>query len=321
MTSIASRTERAPSTDLVRDVQEGLSRPQKELPPKYFYDRRGSELFDAITRLPEYYLTRTERALLGTYASRIVGEPSAAALVELGAGSAEKTRILLDAMGDDAYYVPVDVSAEFLEETASRLRTEYGTLTVEPVIGDIGEPLALPDELPSPALFAFLGSTIGNFDLPEAARVLRGVRDAMRAEDRFVLGADLRKNVATIEAAYNDAAGVTAAFNRNVLRVINRELGADFDVRAFVHHAIYRRALHRIEMHLVSTRAQRVTIPGVGRYQFERGETIRTEISCKYDRATVLAMLDEAGLQLTEWLTDTDASYALVVAERGELPG
>jgi L-histidine N-alpha-methyltransferase len=273
MTSIAGRPDALLHTEMVRDVACGLSRPQKEVPPKYFYDRRGSELFDEITRLPEYYLTRTERALLDCWSTALMATLRPRALVELGAGSADKTRRLLDAMvdvGSGEVYVPIDVSAEFLDDSAARLRDEYPTLGIEPLVGDIADPLDLDAALPRPALIAFLGSTIGNFD-PAAARSLLGhVATAMRRGDRFLLGADLRKNPAIIERAYNDSQGVTAEFNVNVLRVLNRDLGANFDLSRFEHRAVYDRGLHRIEMHLVSTDDQTVTIPGVARSPFRK---------------------------------------------------
>jgi L-histidine Nalpha-methyltransferase len=318
MTSIAGRSDTSLRSELLRDVAWGLSRAQKELPPKYFYDRRGSELFDEITRLPEYYLTRTERALLDCWSAPLMAALRPRALVELGAGSADKTRELLDAMVDaerGEVYVPIDVSAEFLDDAAARLREEYPTLGVEPVVGDIADPLDLAPELPHPMIIAFLGSTIGNFDVPEARSLLENVARAMRPGDRLLLGADLRKNPAIIEAAYNDAQGVTAEFNLNVLRVLNRELGASFDLAKFEHRAFYHRALHRIEMHLVSTDDQRVSIPGVGEVAFAGGESIRTEISCKYDRASLDRMLGDAGMVIERWITDAAHTYVLVVAD------
>ena len=327
MTSIANRPDaaiQAAHDGLLRDVAWGLSRPQKELSPKYFYDRRGSELFDEITRLPEYYLTRTERALLDCWSTPLMAALRPAALVELGAGSADKTRLLLDAMvygGSGEVYVPIDVSAEFLDDSAARLRDEYPTLGIEPLVGDITEPLDLAADLPRPALIAFLGSTIGNFDPQGARELLRHVSGAMRSEDSFLLGADLRKNPAIIEAAYNDARGVTAEFNLNVLRVLNRELGADFDLERFEHRAFYDRTLHRIEMHLVSTDDQLAHIPGVGTVSFAGGESIRTEISCKYDRATLGAILGDAGMGIDRWITDAAQTYALIVASRRESEG
>jgi L-histidine N-alpha-methyltransferase len=317
MTSIAGRSDASLQGELLHDVAWGLSRPQKELPPKYFYDRRGSELFDEITRLPEYYLTRTERALLDCWSTPLMVALRPRALVELGAGSADKTRRLLDAMvyaGSGEVYVPIDVSAEFLDDAAARLREEYPTLGIEPVVGDIADPLDLDPALPRPAIIGFLGSTIGNFDAFGARALLENVACAMRPGDRFLLGADLRKTPAVIEAAYNDAQGITAEFNLNVLRVVNRDLGADFDLTKFEHRAFYDRALHRIEMHLVSTDDQRVTIPGVGTVAFAGGESIRTEISCKYDFVTLGRMLAAAGMEIERWITDSAQTYALVLA-------
>jgi L-histidine N-alpha-methyltransferase len=247
-----------------------------------------------------------------------------AALVELGAGSADKTRLLLDAMvygGSGEVYVPIDVSAEFLDDAAGRLRDEYPTLGIEPLVGDIADPLELGSDLPQPALLAFLGSTIGNFDPDGARDLLRNVSAAMRPGDRFLLGADLRKNPSIIEAAYNDAQGVTAEFNLNVLRVLNRDLGADFDVARFEHRAFYDRTLHRIEMHLVSTEDQIAHIPGVGSVSFAGGESIRTEISCKYDRPTLGGMLADAGLGIDRWITDAAQTYALIVASLTQRDG
>ena len=317
MTSTASPPEAGSHSELLRDVAWGLSRPQKELPPKYFYDRRGSELFDEITRLPEYYLTRAERALLDCWSGPLMAALRPAALVELGAGSADKTRFLLDAMvyaGSGALYVPIDVSAEFLDDTAARLRDEYPTLGIEPLVGDIAAPLGFGSALPAPAIIAFLGSTIGNFDPAGASRLLRNVADVMRPGDRFLLGADLRKDPRLIERAYNDSQGVTAEFNLNVLRVLNRELGADFDLSRFEHRAFYDRALHRIEMHLVSTDDQVVRIPSVGNVRFAGGESIRTEISGKYDRESIARLLSAANMRADRWITDAASTYALVVA-------
>jgi L-histidine N-alpha-methyltransferase len=299
------------------EIREGLGRAQKELPPKYFYDERGSELFEEITRLPEYYLTRTERALLQRWMPEWIGRLRPRSLVELGAGSAEKTRIVLDAIRDavgGAAYVPVDVSAEFLEATALRLSAEYPTLDVVPVVADMTAGFALPPDLPSPTLHAFLGSTIGNFSPGEAVALLGRVRARMRPGDTFLMGVDLRKDPRVIEAAYNDAAGVTAEFNRNMLRVVNALAGADFDPAAYDHLAFYNTADHRVEMHLVARAPQAVTIPGAGEFTVDAGETIRTEISCKHDRASVTEMLAAAGMRLAEWETDEDGLYAILLA-------
>jgi len=305
-----------PQSPLLDEVREGLSRPQKELSPTLFYDRRGSELFEKITRLPEYYLTRTERAMLASRMPSVIARLGPRTLVELGAGSAAKTRLLLDAMranGEAATYVPVDVSAEFLRETASALGAELPGLRVVPVVADISVGLGLPRAMPRPVLFAFLGSTIGNFEEDAAIALLRRVREAMCPGDHFLLGVDLRKDVHVIEAAYNDAAGVTAEFNRNVLRVLNRELGADFDERDFAHRAIYNREAHRIEMHLVARRALDAHIPRIGTVPFRAGESIRTEISCKYDRASVRRLFHDAGLSLDEWIANEEPAYALAI--------
>ncbi|HEY7482503.1 MAG TPA: L-histidine N(alpha)-methyltransferase [Gemmatimonadales bacterium] len=301
---------------MLAEVAQGLSSPQKELSPKYFYDQRGSELFEEITRLEEYYPTRTERALLEAWMPSLIRRLGSRSLVELGAGSAEKSRVILDAMrgaGTAELYVPIDVSATFLSHTAARLRREYPRLLVEPAIADISEELNLPRRVPRPALYAFLGSTIGNFYPPAAIRLLGRVRAAMEPGDRFLMGVDLRKDVARIEAAYNDAAGVTAEFNRNMLKVLNHELGSDFEPAAFDHLAFYEPVAHRIEMHLVSREPQLVTVPGVGTIHFEAGESLRTEISCKHDRESVAQLFEAAGLEIQAWRSDPDALFALVV--------
>ena len=307
---------RVQNPQMLAEVAAGLSAPQKELSPKYFYDHRGSELFEEITRLPEYYQTRTERALLESWMPSLVRSLGTRSLVELGAGSAEKSRVILDAMratGLAELYVPIDVSATFLSHTAARLRREYPGLLVEPAIADISEELNLPRWMPRPAMYAFLGGTIGNFYPPEAIRLLGRVRAAMQPGDRFLMGVDLRKDVARIEAAYNDAQGVTAAFNRNMLRVLNHELGADFEPMAFEHRAFYEPETHRIEMHLVSTRSQEVNIPGIDPVRFAAGESLRTEISCKHDRGSVGGLFAVAGLRIESWQTDPEALFALVV--------
>ncbi len=301
---------------MLAEVATGLSAPQKELSPKYFYDQRGSELFEAITRLPEYYPTRTERALLQGWMPELMAQLGMRTLIELGAGNAEKSRIILDAMratGLAELYVPIDVSATFLSQTAAQLRREYPGLTVEPAIADIAEELNLPRRMPRPALFAFLGSTIGNFYPPAAIRLLRRVRAAMEPSDRFLMGVDLRKDIGRIEAAYNDSQGITAEFNRNMLLVLNHELGANFDPAAFEHRAFYDRVAHRIEMHLVSMRDQTVTIPELEPVRFAAGESIRTEISTKYDRESVASLFAAAGLRIEAWPTDPATPFGLVI--------
>ncbi|MDQ6830672.1 MAG: L-histidine N(alpha)-methyltransferase [Gemmatimonadota bacterium] len=301
---------------LVDDVRRGLALPQKELSPKYFYDQRGSELFEEITKLPEYYLSRTERRLLERWMPELLRRLRSATLLELGAGAAAKTRLILDAMraaGSAELYVPVDVSEQFLHDASAGLRADYEGLTVWPLVADISGPLAFPLRMPRPVLFAFLGSTMGNFEESAAIALLSRVRGTMAPDDRLLLGADLRKDVAVIERAYNDARGVTAEFNRNVLEVLNRELHADFVASRFAHRAFYNTTLHRIEMHLDSIGDQRVPVPSVGTITFRDGESIRTEISCKYDRDTVARLFAAAGLVIEEWVEDEEHPYALVL--------
>jgi L-histidine N-alpha-methyltransferase len=212
-------------------------------------------------------------------------------------------------------YVPIDVSAEFLEATAVALRAEYPELRVERVIGDMTASLELPPRLREPVLIALLGSTIGNFDTAAAIALLRRVRAAMHEEDRFLLGADLRKDVGVLVRAYDDSRGVTAAFNRNILHVLNAELGADFVPSCFAHRAVYDPVEHRIEMHLVSRRRQDVHVPDMPLVSLNAGETIRTEISCKYDRASIDAMCAASGFRVDRWLTDSEARFALTLLE------
>jgi L-histidine N-alpha-methyltransferase len=303
---------------MLADVRDGLSRTPRELPSKYFYDERGSNLFEEITRLPEYYLTRAEREILLARASEIVRLTKPCALIELGAGSAAKTRILLAAMQaqmGNVTYVPVDVSDDFLEQTRDALERENPTLHVVPVVADISASFDLPELTNEPRLFVFLGSTIGNFDWLGAVALLCRVRAQMRPGDRFLLGTDLRKGSATLEAAYNDSAGVTAEFNRNVLRVLNAELGADFVPERFVHHALYDEEHHRIEMHLHSAGDQIVHVPGLAPIEFQDGEGIRTELSHKYDRDSVDVLADAARLRVTDWFSDSASRFALSILE------
>lgn len=308
---------------MLAEVRVGLLAAQKTLSPKFFYDALGSELFERITELPEYYLTRAERALLLRLAPEWVHQLAPRTLVELGAGSARKTRILLDEMcaaGRAERYLPVDVSAEFLAESARQIGAEYPRLTVVPVVADLSAELDLPEPLPSPVLHAFLGSTLGNFEPDAAVRLLSQLRRRMAPADRLLLGLDLRKDHAEIERAYNDTAGVTAEFNRNALRVLNFELGADFRPERFRHHAFYDAAEHRIEMHLVSEVAQQVRVPGVGVVAFAAGESLRTELSHKYERGQVERLLAAAGLRVERWETER-SRYALLLAAPGAEAG
>lgn len=308
----------------------GLARMQKTVSSRYFYDERGSELFERITRLPEYYLTRAERGLLTRIVPELVEEVQPRALVELGAGSARKTRILLDAMtarGRRAVYVPVDVSEDFLLDTASRLREEYSTLEVRPEVADMERDLRLGARPPAPCIHALLGSTIGNFTREESVRMIAGLSAGMRDGDVFLLGADLRpgpgKSLESLEAAYNDSAGVTAEFNRNLLWVLNARLGTDFDPSRFRHRASYNVDQARIEMHLEALVAHAVALPGGPVISFREGETLRTEISCKYDRAAVCSLLEQAGLKLVRWWSDPKGRFALAlgaVTSKGSSP-
>ena len=313
--------ERHGDPAMIADVRAGLvDRPhgsQRELPPKYFYDLRGSQLFEEITHLSEYYLTRTERQLLGSRMPTWMAVLRPGALVELGAGNADKTRAILDAMRaarSDVLYVPVDVSAAFLDETAASLRREYPDLRVEPVVADFAAGLRLPRTLPHPTLYAFLGSTIGNLDDAEAVTLLSRLQEGMASGDRLLLGADLVKDIGVIEAAYNDSKGVTAEFNRNMLRVLNHELGADFDPSAFTHRAFFSARAGRIEMHLVAVTDQTVNIPGIGRLTVPAGESIRTEVSNKYTPRRLKRILGLAGLRAETWETDDAGGYALLLA-------
>lgn len=306
--------------DELAELARGLASTPKTVSSRYFYDERGSELFEEITRLPEYYLTRAERRILTRVAPALIEEVRPRALVELGAGSARKTRILLDAMraqGRAAAYVPVDVSEDFLLETASRLREEYPMLEVRPEVADMERRLQLTVRPPAPCIHALLGSTIGNFTHDEAVRMIAGVRAWMRDGDVFLLGADLRpgrgKSLESLEAAYNDAAGVTAEFNRNLLRVLNARFGTDFDPSRFRHRASYSVAKARIEMHLEALSAHAVALPGGPVVSFQDGETLRTEISCKYDRAAVCSLLRQAGLKMARWWTDERGRFALAL--------
>lgn len=310
--------EKDPFENLAEDVLRGLTKSPKELLPKYFYDARGAQLFDEICELPEYYQTRTERALLDQIAGGVVASCRNGSLVEFGSGSSRKTRILLDAMarmGLLDLYVPIDISEEQLRQTATALVRDYPGLRVHGVIGDFEEPVEIPRE-GGPRLVIFLGSTIGNLTPEEAARFLQNVARLLTPDDRFLLGTDLVKDVSLLERAYNDAAGVTAAFNRNILSVMNENLEANFDPSRFDHLAFYNTAESRIEIHLVARESHRVSVAAIDlTVEFSEGETIRTEMSYKYTRTMVEAMLAQAGLRLVRWDTDRDNLFALSLSE------
>jgi L-histidine Nalpha-methyltransferase len=306
---------------LANDVLDGLTRPFKELPPKHFYDARGSELFERICELPEYYPTRTEREILEQRAGEIIEHTGAGELVELGSGSAEKARILLDAMsraGTLHRYVPLDVSESALADAARQLVAEYDGLRVDGVIGDFERHLdSVPQASSGPRIIALLGGTIGNFPPGTRRRLLQEIGKLLGPDDRLLLGTDLVKDPAVIEAAYDDSEGITAEFNRNVLHVINRELDADFSPEAFEHVAFFDRKHEWIEMRLRALRAQSVLIVDLGLHvEFAAGEELRTEISAKFTRSRLEGDLRAAGLALERWYTDPEELFALSLAVR-----
>ncbi len=296
------------------DVLAGLTATPRTLPPRWFYDERGSELFDEITRLPEYYPTRTERALLTAHSGDIAASSGADTLVELGSGTSEKTRLLLSALADAGTlrrFVPVDVDPSVLRLAGAAITGEHPDVVVDAVVADFTTHL---DQLPTGGrrLVAFLGSTIGNLEPGPRAAFLRALAGTLAPGDSFLLGTDLVKDADRLVRAYDDGAGVTAAFNRNVLAVVNRELKADFDLSAFDHRAVWDPEREWIEMRLRSTREQVVRIAALDLdVPFADGEELRTEVSAKFRRAGVEAELAAAGLQLTHWWADADGDFAL----------
>jgi L-histidine Nalpha-methyltransferase len=304
---------------LAEDVRRGLGRRRKSIPPKHFYDEEGSRLFDRICELPEYYLTRSEEQLLERSAQEILDVARPTDLIELGSGAARKTRLLFDAaesLGLAPRYHPFDVCEPMLRASTEALLELYPWLEVHALVADYERHLhLLPDG--DRRLVAFLGSTIGNFLPSRALAFLRGIAAHLRAGDHLLLGADLVKPVAVLERAYDDAAGVTAEFNRNVLRVINRELGADFDPAAFDHVAFFRQRRSQIEMHLRSRRTQRVSLRTLGiTVGFRAGETLHTEISRKFTRRGLEALCRRAGFGLRRWFRAAAPSFALLLCER-----
>lgn len=307
--------------DMADDVRRGLQSKPRTLPAKYFYDDRGSQLFEQITRLPEYYQTRTEFSILQGLAPRLIAQHGFGELVELGSGAAIKTRALLDAMeqhGTLQRYVPIDVSEFMLRESAAALLDRYRALRVHAVAGDFLRHLATLPDRDGRRLVIFLGSTIGNLDVEERQRFLDDVRGILGQGDAFLLGVDLVKDISRLEAAYDDSEGVTAEFNLNILRVINRELNADFDLAAFRHLSFYNVDDARIEMHLVATtpRIPRVGALGLA-FPFGPGDTIRTEISCKFTRESIEAILGRSRLALNGWYTDPENLFGLALATCG----
>ncbi|WP_326682555.1 L-histidine N(alpha)-methyltransferase [Streptomyces sp. NBC_01237] len=313
---LLTRTLPVDATDaaLRADVLSGLTRHPKTLPPKWFYDAHGSELFEEITRLPEYYPTRAEREILLARAPEIAAVSGARTLIELGSGSSEKTRHLLDALSGLHSYVPVDVSESALTGAVESLLAERPDLSVHALIADFTGGLALPGT-PGPRLVAFLGGTIGNLLPEERATFLHSVRSLLSPGDALLLGTDLVKEEGTLVAAYDDAAGVTAAFNKNVLSVVNRELGADFPLDAFDHVAVWDPRAEWIEMRLRARRALTVKIPELDLVvPFEAGEELRTEVSAKFREEGVREELAVAGLRLDQWWTDSAGRFALSLA-------
>lgn len=310
----AARDRRA---ELERDVRTGMAANPRTLPPKWFYDARGSELFEQITRLPEYYQTRTETAILEEIAAEVVSDVRPAQLVEIGSGSSRKTRVLLEAMhrlGTGTLYTALDVSRAALGAAAGALLDDYGWLEVRGVVGDFQRDLHHLGGGPLPRLVAFLGSTIGNLEPDDQVRFLADMRPLLEEGGALLLGVDLVKDPATLQAAYDDAAGVTAAFNRNVLRVVQRELGADVPVDAFAHEARWDADRERIEMWLVATRPVTITVPSLDTaVSFERGQGLRTEISCKFTRQRLKQRCADAGLRLQRFDTDPGQRFAVTL--------
>ena len=304
-----------PLSGMAADVRAGLTSPFKELSPRYFYDERGSELFEQITELEEYYPTRCERAILENRAAEICEAANRpASLIELGSGSARKTRVLLDAMRCAECletYCPVDISEEITRDTAEKIAAEYDGINVRGLVCDFEFDLErVPVE--GPRVIALLGGTVGNFAPHQRAAFLRRVCNLLGPEDSFLLGTDLVKDPATLEAAYNDSKGVTAEFNKNVLAVLNRELAADFEIDAFEHVARWDPENLWVDIRLRSLANQVANVEALDMLvPFSAGEEMRTEISTKFLRPGLEGIYAEAGLELTDWWTDPDGLYAL----------
>ncbi len=304
---------------LLQDALEGLSRDQKTLSPKWLYDQRGSEIFEQITVLPEYYPTRTETGILRRYSDVLSGHvPCGGALVELGSGASVKTRLLLDEGRHFGAYVPLDISADFLEATAHDLRAMYPSLDVVPIVADFGTPVLFPKALEDvPKVGFFPGSTIGNLE-PALARTLLQRAAAWPGVERFILGADLVKDSATLVSAYDDAQGVTAEFIKNALVRLNTELGADFDLDQFGYRATWDPTLAQIDMCLQSLTDQVATLSG-HRFHFRQGETVQVSASRKYTRDTLVDLVTSAGWRLETMLTDQNEHFAVAVLSLKEL--
>lgn len=312
--SLAASGDLAAHSEFEADVIEGLSRGAKSIPPKYFYDEEGSRLFEEITRLPEYYPTRTEIDILRAHARDLNAIiPQGAALVEFGSGSCTKVQILLDNVPAIAAYLPVDISGDFLKCEAERIAQSYPRLSVHPVVADFTKPFALPEQFAQmPKTGFFPGSTISNFEPHDAVPFMRNAAQTIGHGGVMVMGVDLVKDTAMLNAAYNDAAGITAKFNLNLLRRINRELDGNFDLRAFEHHAFYNSERRRIEMHLASTKRQKVSVAGRV-FSFRAGETIHTENSYKYTPGSFAALARGCGWTPEIAWTDPAALFSVNV--------
>ena len=298
---------------LARAALEGLRQSPKHLSPVWFYDETGSSLFDSICELPEYYLTRTEMQIMTRHAdemAQLIGPQ--AALIEFGSGSSDKTRVLLDKLESLACYVPIDISRDYLFDAAGNLARDYPHLRITPVVADFTQPFDLPVHIAAAhrRIVYFPGSTLGNFERDAARRLLATMRTIIGRKGAVLIGIDLRKDPAVLERAYNDGAGVTAAFNLNALRHLNRELGADFDIDAFEHSAIWVEDQSRIEMHLISKRDQKIHL-GDETVQIRRGERLRTEFSHKYSLDDFAALAASADLEVTHVWTDDDALFSV----------
>ncbi len=304
-----------PESEFVADVWSGLSGRTKSLPSKYFYDARGSDLFEQICDTPEYYLTRTELALMREHVAEMAKALGPEIrLVEFGNGSGLKTRLLLQALERPVAYIPVEISASALAGSCAQLQRDFSELEILPLQADFTAPLTLPraHRTPRRTVLYLAGSTLGNFPEPEAVVLLQQMRRAAGADGAVLLGLDLKKDPVLINAAYNDAAGITSAFTLNLLVRMNRELDADFQIDQFFHRARYQAIVGRIETDIVSRRAQRVRIAGRD-FDFAADEPVRVEVSCKYDRSDMQRMARLAGLQLQQVWTDNQEQFAVVL--------
>ncbi len=320
-TALPVEPDRLDATAFAADVVAGLTAMPKRLPPKYFYDSAGSELFERITTLPEYYPTRCELGILREHADDIADlAPTGSALIEFGSGASTKTRIVLRAAKNLATYVPVDISAEFLRQQADALKSEFPGIAMLPVAADFGRPFELPVTVRSaPRIGFFPGSTIGNLEPHEAAAFLRQAARILGRGARLVVGVDLIKDADVLHNAYNDSQGVTAQFNKNLLVRINRELGARFNLEAFEHHAFFNRERNRIEMHLASLKRQRVAVCGE-RIEFKVGETIHTENSYKYSVESFSCLARGAGWTPVSTWTDRNDYFSVHVLSLNDEP-